>query len=90
MPRKRHSPEQILGKLREVEVALAKGQTVARAVKQIGVTEQTHSTSLRAGSTTVGVTSTVVSPSIRLKSSSSWNWRMQGSNGRSPISHWTS
>ncbi len=33
MPRKRHSPERILGKLREVEVALAKGQTVAGAVK---------------------------------------------------------
>ena len=39
MPRKRHSPEQILGKLREVEVALAKGQTVAIAVSQIAVTE---------------------------------------------------
>ncbi len=42
MPRKRHSPEQILRKLREVEVALAKGETVARAVKQIEVTEQTY------------------------------------------------
>ena len=42
MPRKRHSPEQILGKLREVEVALAKGQTVAQAVRQIAVTEQTY------------------------------------------------
>ena len=42
MPRKRHSPEQILRKLREVEVALAKGETVARAVKQIEVTEPTY------------------------------------------------
>lgn len=42
MPRKRHSPEQILGKLREVEIALAKGQTVAVAVRQIAVTEQTY------------------------------------------------
>jgi transposase-like protein len=42
MPRKRHSPEQILRKLREVEVSLAKGETVARAVKQIEVTEQTY------------------------------------------------
>ncbi len=42
MPRKRHSPEQILSKLREVEVALAKGQTVASAVRQISVTEQTY------------------------------------------------
>ena len=42
MPRKRHSPEQILRKLREVEVALAKGETVAQAVRQIAVTEQTY------------------------------------------------
>ena len=42
MPRKKHSPEQILGKLREVEVALAQGETVARAVRQIVVTEQTY------------------------------------------------
>ena len=42
MPRRKHSPEQILRKLREVEVALAKGDTVARAVKQIEVTEQTY------------------------------------------------
>jgi putative transposase len=42
MPRRKHSPEQILGKLREVEIALAQGETVARAVRQIGVTEQTY------------------------------------------------
>ena len=42
MPRKKYSPEQILGKLREVEVALAQGETVVRAVRQIGVTEQTY------------------------------------------------
>ena len=42
MPGKRHSPEQILRKLREVEVNLARGETVARAVRQIAVTEQTY------------------------------------------------
>jgi putative transposase len=42
MPGKRHSPEQILRKLREVEVALARGEAVARAVRQIAVTEQTY------------------------------------------------
>ena len=42
MPGKRHSPEQILRMFREVEVALAKGETVARAVKQIEVTEPTY------------------------------------------------
>ena len=39
---KRHSPEQILRKLREVEVSLARGETVARAVRQVGVTEQAY------------------------------------------------
>ena len=41
MPRKRHTPEQIIHKLREVEVALAQGQTVDQACKAIEVTEQT-------------------------------------------------
>ena len=41
MPRKRHTPEQIIHKLREVEVALAQGQTVGQACRAIGVTEQT-------------------------------------------------
>ena len=38
---KRHTPEQIIGKLREAEVALAGGQTVAQACRGIGVSEQT-------------------------------------------------
>ena len=42
MSGKRHSPEQILRKHREVEVALAKGETAARAVKQIAVTDHTY------------------------------------------------
>ena len=42
MPRRKHSPEQILSKLCEVEVALAQGETVARAVKQIAVTEKIY------------------------------------------------
>tara|TARA_B100000029_G_scaffold120732_1_gene114086 strand:+ start:384 stop:542 length:159 start_codon:yes stop_codon:yes gene_type:complete len=42
MPRRKHSPEQILSKIREVEVALAQGETVAQAVRQIGVMEQTY------------------------------------------------
>jgi urease alpha subunit len=35
-------PEQILHKLREVEVALSQSETVARAVRQIAVAEQTY------------------------------------------------
>ena len=34
--------EQIIPKLREVEVELGRGKTVAEAVKKIGVTEQTY------------------------------------------------
>jgi transposase-like protein len=41
MARQRFTPEQIIGKLREVEVLVAKGSTVADASRQIGVTEQT-------------------------------------------------
>ena len=39
--RKRHTPEQVINKLREAEVALAEGDTVADAARRIGVTEQT-------------------------------------------------
>ena len=41
MPRKRHTPEQVIHKLREAKVALAQGSTVAETRRQIGVTEQT-------------------------------------------------
>ena len=41
MPRQRFTAEQIIGKLREVEVIVAKGSTVVEACRQIGVTEQT-------------------------------------------------
>ena len=40
MAQKRHTPQQIIRKLREVEVAQGKGKTVPQAVKQIGVTER--------------------------------------------------
>ncbi len=42
MPRKRHTPEQIIRKLREAEVELAKGQTTLDAVRKLGITEQTY------------------------------------------------
>ena len=42
MKKTRHTPEQIISKLREVEVLLAKGISVSQASKQIGVTEQTY------------------------------------------------
>ena len=41
MSRKRHKPEEILAKLRQVEVLTAQGRTVAEAIRSIGVTEVT-------------------------------------------------
>jgi putative transposase len=42
MGRKRHTVEQIIAKLREVEIAQSKGLTIPEAARQIGVTEQTY------------------------------------------------
>ena len=42
MPKKRFTSEQIIGKLREAEIALAKGKAVPLVCRQIGVTEQTY------------------------------------------------
>lgn len=41
MGRQRYTPEQMIGKLREGEVAMAKGQTVVEMVRALGITEQT-------------------------------------------------
>jgi putative transposase len=42
MSKKRLSVEQIIQKLREAELELARGQTVPQVCKKIGVTEQTY------------------------------------------------
>ncbi len=42
MGRRNHSPEQIIGKLREAEVHISKGMTMEAAARQIGVTYQTY------------------------------------------------
>jgi transposase-like protein len=42
MKHKRFSAEQIVNKLRQAEVVLAQGQTIAQACKAIGITEQTY------------------------------------------------
>ena len=43
MPRvNKHSVEQIIAKLRTVEVQISQGRTTAQAAKKIGVTEQTY------------------------------------------------
>ena len=41
MAKKHATPEQIIAKLREAEVLIAQGKTIAQASKQIGATEQT-------------------------------------------------
>ena len=42
MPRKKHSAEEIIGKLREAEVLLAQGKKVPEVSRILGVTEQTY------------------------------------------------
>ena len=43
MPKgQRHTPEQIIGKLREAEVKLAKGAAIAQVCKDLAITEQTY------------------------------------------------
>ena len=40
--RQRHTPEQIISRLREAEVKLAKGTAIAQVCKDLGITEQTY------------------------------------------------
>jgi len=42
MPRKRHKAEEIVAKLRQVDVLVSQGHAVADAVRSIGVTEVTY------------------------------------------------
>lgn len=42
MGKKRHTAEEIVSKLRQVDVLTAQGRTVAEAIRQIGVTEVTY------------------------------------------------
>jgi transposase len=42
MARKRHSAEEIVTKLRQVDVLSSQGKSVAEAIRSIGVTEVTY------------------------------------------------
>ncbi len=42
MPRKRFTSEQIITKLREAEVELARGQTTPEVCRKVGISEQTY------------------------------------------------
>ena len=42
MQRRRHTPEQIIRKLREAERLIGQGRTIPEAAKEIGISEQTY------------------------------------------------
>lgn len=42
MPQKKHKPEEIVAKLRQVDVLVSQGHSVAEAVRSIGVTPFTY------------------------------------------------
>ncbi len=42
MPRKNYKPEEIVSKLRQVDVLVSQGSSVADAIRQIGVSEVTY------------------------------------------------
>ena len=42
MPKRRHTPEPIINKLREAEVLLSKGMKIPEVCRKIEVTEQTY------------------------------------------------
>jgi len=42
MPQKKHEPEEIVAKLRQVDVLVSQGRSVAEAVRTIGVTQFTY------------------------------------------------
>jgi len=42
MSKKRYKPEEIVSKLRQVDVLASQGQTVSQAIRSIGVTEVTY------------------------------------------------
>ena len=41
MPKKRYAPEQIVGKLRQIEVLISQGKTIPVACRDAGITDQT-------------------------------------------------
>ena len=42
MPRKSYKPEEIVAKLRQVDVLISRGQSVAEAIRSTGVSEVTY------------------------------------------------
>ena len=42
MKRRRHTPEQVIRKLREAERLIGEGRTIPEAAKELGISEQTY------------------------------------------------
>ena len=42
MPQKKHKPEEIVAKLRQVDVLFSQGRSIGEAVRSIGVTQFTY------------------------------------------------
>ena len=42
MPKKRYRPEDIIAKLREADIHISQGKTVAETIKQLGVSDVTY------------------------------------------------
>ena len=71
MARRRHTPEQVIKKLREAEVAMAEGSTVAEASRKIGVGKQTlYRWRAQSGGGRIA-------PALRLKQLATENARLQ-------------
>jgi ACT domain-containing protein len=49
MGRKRYKPQEIVAKLRQVDVLVSQGQNMVGAIRQIGVSEVTYYRSRHAG-----------------------------------------
>ena len=80
MARKRHKPEEIIAKLRQVEVLTGQGKSIAEAVKTIAVTETTY---FRWRAEFGGMKTDQVK---RRR----WSWRTPGCVGRCRTLRWTS
>jgi len=64
MGKKRHTPEEIVSKLRQVDVLVAQGTPVADAIRAIGVTEVTLGSSPIGANIIFGVRSQVAAVAV--------------------------
>ncbi len=88
MPAKKHKPEEIIGKLREVEIVLGQGGTTAEACRRIAVSEQTYYRWRKE----YGGLKTDQARRMTRRAAQPTNWRRRtcGCGVRSPTWRWTS